>query len=109
MNAHHDEITLASGDINLYVIKDTIDKPKAVVIIVHGLCEHCRRYNYPCLILHGGSDQIVTPEASKSFYESIASTDKTLKIYDGLYHEIMNEPERDTVIRDIIHWIDSHI
>ena len=39
----------------------------------------------------------------------IASPDKTLKVYDGLYHEILNEPERDTVLADIRAWIDRHV
>ncbi|MCX8123696.1 MAG: lysophospholipase [Spirochaetes bacterium] len=71
--------------------------------------ENRAQYNYPCLILHGGNDQIVTPEASKTFYESIASHDKTLKIYPGLFHEILNEPTKDMVIADITHWLDLHV
>jgi alpha-beta hydrolase superfamily lysophospholipase len=67
-----------------------------------------KKYRYPCLILHGGNDQIVPPLASHTFYEEIASTDKQLKIYDNLYHEILNEPEKDMVIEDIHAWIKSH-
>jgi len=66
-------------------------------------------YRYPCLILHGGGDQIVTPDASKYFFEHISSTDKELKIYDGLYHEILNEPEKDAVLEDVHRWIDKRI
>lgn len=66
-------------------------------------------YKYPCLILHGGGDQIVTPDSSKYFFEHISSTDKQLKIYEGLYHEILNEPEKDTVIEDINFWIKARI
>ena len=67
------------------------------------------QYGYPCLILHGGADQIVPPDASRYFYEHIASKDKTLKIYDGLYHEILNEPEKDLVLQDIHQWVEAHI
>lgn len=66
-------------------------------------------FQYPCLILHGGSDQIVPAADSKRFYESIPSQDKSLKIFDGLYHEIMNEPIKDTVIADIIAWINERL
>ena len=66
-------------------------------------------YKYPCLILHGGGDQIVAPDSSKYFYDHISSTDKQLKIYEGLYHEILNEPEKDTVIEDIRLWIEARI
>lgn len=51
----------------------------------------------------------MTPDSLKQFYERIASTDKTLKIYDGLYHEILNEPEKDTVLKDISSWMKKHL
>lgn len=66
-------------------------------------------YRYSCLILHGGGDLIVSPDASKYFYEHISSEDKELKIYEGLYHETLNEPEKETVLRDIHDWIEKRI
>ena len=73
------------------------------------LMDQTPSYTYPCLILHGGADQIVAPDSSKQFHERIGSKDKSLKIYDGLYHEILNEPEKDTVIEDISAWIAGRI
>jgi acylglycerol lipase len=66
-------------------------------------------YRYPCLILHGGDDQLVPADASKYFYEHISSGDKQLKIYDGLFHEILNEPEKEIVLEDIHQWIEMRI
>jgi acylglycerol lipase len=73
------------------------------------LSENMGSYRYPCLILHGGGDQIVIPEASRYLYDHIASTGKQIKIYDGLYHEILNEPEKETVLADIHQWIEARI
>ncbi len=73
------------------------------------LMDQTPSYVCPCFIVHGGADQIVTPDSSKQFYERIASTDKTLKIYDGLYHEILNEPEKETVLEDISSWMKKHL
>jgi acylglycerol lipase len=73
------------------------------------LMDSVSAYKYPCLILHGGDDLMVDPNSSRYFYENISSTDKQLKIYDGLYHEILNEPEKDTVIEDINFWIKARI
>lgn len=40
------------------------------------------------------------------FYESIPeTTDKKLIVWDGLYHEILNEPEKDEVLRAMAEWI----
>ena len=47
--------------------------------------------------------------ALKHLYEHISSTDKQIRIYEGLYHEILNEPEKDSVIEDIRQWIETRI
>lgn len=62
----------------------------------------------PLLILHGGDDKTSPVSGSELLYEKASSTDKTLKIYPGLYHEIHNEPEKTTVLNDIQQWLDSH-
>jgi alpha-beta hydrolase superfamily lysophospholipase len=62
----------------------------------------------PLLILHGGSDQIAPPSGSETLYREVSSIDKTLKIYPGLYHEVHNEPERATVLADLLAWLDEH-
>ncbi|MBZ0275169.1 MAG: lysophospholipase [Anaerolineae bacterium] len=63
----------------------------------------------PLLILHGGSDQIAPVSGGQTIYDQAGSNDKTLKIYEGLYHEIHNEPEKETVLNDISAWLDKHI
>ncbi len=59
----------------------------------------------PFLIMHAGADQVVSPDGSKRFFDAIASTDKKLSIYSGMYHEILNELERVAVYKDIEKWI----
>ncbi len=73
------------------------------------LMANMSQYRYPCLILHGSGDEIVTPEASKWMHGHIGSADKTLKIYEPLYHEILNEPEKEAVFSDIHTWISKRI
>ena len=63
----------------------------------------------PILIMHGSDDRLVTPEGSQLLYDSVNSVDKTLKFYDGLYHEIFNEPEKDEVLADTVTWCDVHL
>jgi len=59
----------------------------------------------PLLLLHGTEDQLCPPEGSRMIHERALSDDKTLRLYDGLYHEIFNEPEREQVIDDIVAWL----
>ncbi|MEA3286542.1 MAG: alpha/beta hydrolase [Candidatus Marinimicrobia bacterium] len=63
----------------------------------------------PILIMHGTADRLADMSGSKMLYENVASEDKTLKLYDGLYHEILNEPEQDQVIADMLNWLDAHV
>jgi alpha-beta hydrolase superfamily lysophospholipase len=62
----------------------------------------------PLLVLHGGADVIATPAGARMVYEAAGSVDKTLHVYDGLYHEIFNEPEQAKVIEDVVRWIEAH-
>jgi alpha-beta hydrolase superfamily lysophospholipase len=61
----------------------------------------------PLLIMHGGDDALANPDGSRRLHARVSSSDKTLRIYDGLHHEILNEPERDTVLDDIVAWLDA--
>jgi alpha-beta hydrolase superfamily lysophospholipase len=60
----------------------------------------------PLLILHGGNDHICGPAGSRALYAKAGSADKTLHVYDGLYHEVLDEPERETVLADMTTWLD---
>ncbi|MFO7666808.1 MAG: alpha/beta hydrolase [Desulfobacterales bacterium] len=64
----------------------------------------------PFLMQIAGDDHLVNAAASKSFFERVSSKDKTLHVYEGLYHEIFNEKEEDRklAIDDLESWIDSH-
>jgi alpha-beta hydrolase superfamily lysophospholipase len=59
----------------------------------------------PILILHGAADKLAAPEGGRLIYRGVRSTDKTLKVYDGLYHEVFNEPERGQVLSDVAGWL----
>lgn len=63
----------------------------------------------PLLIAHGTDDRLTAPAGSEYLFVHAGSTDKTLKLYPGLYHEIFNEPERDSVIADVVGWITARL
>jgi acylglycerol lipase len=63
----------------------------------------------PLLVMQGTSDGLVDPGCGPHVYDLAGSGDKTLKMYDGLWHEIFNEPERDQVIGDLTGWLESHL
>ena len=59
----------------------------------------------PILILHGEEDALAHPSASRRLSERVGSADKTLILYPGLWHEIFNEPSRETVIGDVLKFL----
>ena len=63
----------------------------------------------PILILQGSDDMLVDPKGSQMLYNAVSSVDKTIKIYDGLYHEVFNEPEHDRVLGDLETWLEAHL
>jgi alpha-beta hydrolase superfamily lysophospholipase len=67
------------------------------------------RITLPILLLHGAQDGLTAPAGSEFLHQHVGSTDKTLKIYPGLYHEIFNEPEQQMVLGDMVAWIDRHV
>jgi alpha-beta hydrolase superfamily lysophospholipase len=62
----------------------------------------------PTLMLHGTGDLVCDIEGAREFHQALAAPDKELLVYEGLYHEVMNEPEKDRVLEDIVAWLDRH-
>ncbi|MHA1960432.1 MAG: alpha/beta hydrolase [Candidatus Thorarchaeota archaeon] len=61
----------------------------------------------PVLMQQSGDDMILIPEMNKEFFDSVASEDKTWKLYDGLYHESFQEPGGEQVLADMFSWLDE--
>lgn len=59
----------------------------------------------PVYIIHGADDKIVPPAGSRMLHEGVGSEDKTLKVYEGGYHELWNDLEKDEVIDGIGEWV----
>jgi acylglycerol lipase len=63
----------------------------------------------PTLIAYGTADALCPPAGSRMLGERIGAADKTVKAYEGLFHEILNEPEREQVLADIRTWLAAHV
>lgn len=59
----------------------------------------------PLLLLHGEADELCAAEGSRRFHERVEPGRSALRIYAGLRHEILNEPEREKVLGDAEAWI----
>jgi acylglycerol lipase len=63
----------------------------------------------PVLILHGTLDKVTKPGGSQLFYETAGSADKTLKMYDAHYHDLLHDVGKEQVLADITTWIDARV
>lgn len=65
--------------------------------------------NLPVLIIHGTHDKVTRPSGSQLFYDTVGSADKTLKLYEGYFHDPLNDIGKETVMADIKLWIAGRI
>jgi alpha-beta hydrolase superfamily lysophospholipase len=63
----------------------------------------------PLLILHGTADKATRPSGSKFFYETAGSMDKTLQLYEGHAHDLLNDVGKEEVMGDIVEWLNAHM
>ncbi|PON66399.1 Alpha/beta hydrolase fold [Parasponia andersonii] len=78
------------------------------------LCQHIQdnfgRVTAPFLTAHGTDDGVTCPSSSKLLYEKASSADKTLKLYDGMYHSLIQgetDENATLVLKDMREWIDE--
>jgi acylglycerol lipase len=67
------------------------------------------RITLPVLILHGTADKATRPDGSQKFFDEAGSTDKQLKLYEGHYHDLLNDFGREQVLDDIVGWIEARL
>jgi acylglycerol lipase len=75
---------------------------------IAGFPDAVSRMTLPMLVMHGTADTLVPPMATDMIEQRAGSDDLTVIRYEGLYHELLNEPERDRVAGDIADWLDAH-
>ncbi|MEI9946748.1 MAG: lysophospholipase [Chitinophagaceae bacterium] len=63
----------------------------------------------PLLILHGTADKATKPGGSEYFMEHASSADKQLKLYEGHYHDLLNDKYYGIVVRDILRWLNERV
>jgi len=63
----------------------------------------------PVLILHGTADKVTKPSGSQVFFDTAGSTDKTIRLYEGHYHDLLTDIDKEKVMAEIISWIDTRL
>jgi alpha-beta hydrolase superfamily lysophospholipase len=68
-----------------------------------------RLITLPLLILHGTLDKVTKPSGSQLFYDTAGAVDKTLKLYEGHYHDLLHDLDKERVLADITGWINARV
>ena len=63
----------------------------------------------PVLVQQAGADKMVDPARIREFFDGLGAKDKTWMLYEGLYHELHEEPERDEVLGDLMSWLEKRL
>ncbi len=63
----------------------------------------------PLFIIHGAADIVAKPSGSEHFHERAGSPDKTLKLYDGAFHDPLHDLGKEQVLADIVQWIEARL
>ncbi|KAH7548004.1 hypothetical protein JRO89_XS14G0052200 [Xanthoceras sorbifolium] len=115
-------------------IADDVKPPQAVVSVLNKLCKfiptwkiipgqdiidvafkepHIRQeVTIPFIVLHGEEDKVTSKDVSKQLYDSASSSDKTLKLYETMWHGLLygEPPENiEIVFKDIIDWLEKRV
>jgi lysophospholipase len=79
------------------------------ILATHGdVRRRARQLAIPMLLLQAGDDRLVDAQAAQELFGLVGNVDKQLKVYPGLFHEILNEVERDQVMTDLTDWLHKH-
>ena len=63
----------------------------------------------PFIVLQGSVDKLVDPRGAQTLHDKASSKDKTIRIYEELYHEVFNEPERGRALEDVETWLAARV
>lgn len=93
----HDRLSLAFG--------------KASLGALDYVWDHAQEFSLPLLLMHGTGDRATHSHGSADFSKLVAknNSDVTLKLWDGMYHELHNEPVKEQVLQFLVDWLDRHL
>lgn len=67
------------------------------------------KFKLPILLIHGSDDGLTNPNGSELLYGKATSEDKTLEVFPGGYHELINDLDQEKVMKLIVNWIENRL
>ncbi|KAI4381949.1 hypothetical protein MLD38_007964 [Melastoma candidum] len=107
-----EKLKIIASNPRRYTGKPRVGTMRELVRVCQYIQDNFSRVRIPFLTVHGTADGVTCPSSSQLLYEKASSEDKTLKLYEGMYHSlIQGEPEEDAkrVLGDMRAWIDARV
>ena len=93
----------------VYTGKVTARLGAELIKTMQDVTKQATKIRLPIMIVQGSDDKLVDPGSAQFLYNLLGSKDKTLKIYNGFFHEVFNEPEHELVLNDVETWLEDHL
>ncbi|MCS6835590.1 MAG: lysophospholipase [Anaerolineae bacterium] len=81
---------------------------RGIILNGRAILQRAEELRLPLLIMHGADDKLTPPSGSQAVYDRVGSEDKTLRIWPGMRHELINEVDRQAVIQAMRDWLMKH-
>ncbi|GAA0183317.1 hypothetical protein Leryth_003083 [Lithospermum erythrorhizon] len=107
-----EKLKIIASNPRRYTGKPRVGTMRELLRVTEYVQQNFHKVTTPFLTVHGTSDGVTCPSGSKLLYEKASSEDKTLKLYEGMYHSlIQGEPDEsaDLVLADMRAWIDERV
>lgn len=88
--------------------KPRIATAREILLTSKYVSDHLHEFKAPFLVIHGKEDKVTDPALSQLLYDEAKSIDKSIKLYDGLWHALTSGETNDNmnmVFNDVIEWI----
>ena len=111
MLSHDPEVVKAyQEDPNVYAEKITARLGYEMLNKFESVLDVINKFKLPLLVQCGSEDALIKG-AEEEIKEAFKMDDQTINIYDGLYHEVYNELEKDRkiVLKDLSNWLEKHV
>ncbi|KAH7279066.1 hypothetical protein KP509_37G003900 [Ceratopteris richardii] len=106
------KLELSLKNPNRYLGRPRLGTALEIVRVTSHLSERLNDVSLPFIVLHGSADVVTDPAVSKALFENAKSTDKTLKIYEGMWHALLAgeyDSDVDAIFTDIRNWLEERI
>jgi alpha-beta hydrolase superfamily lysophospholipase len=97
------------NDPMVYTGKITARLGAEMLEAMQNVMDNAGQIKLPLTIVQGSDDILIDPGGAQRLYDSVGSKDKSIKFYQGCYHEVFNEPEHKMVLNDVQKWLETHL